>query len=269
MLKKYFQIITLLTIAMGFGIAHAGGVDDYLLRENEAKLANAQSTSTVDVNSRTGQVVHGPYQTTHQAFSEALAAANVAGAQHFNQPDREQIDNETICGDMGQPWFNKLSNPIAPYGGGDPNMKRDSCIGNCNACLGACADREDVRLPAGSRVDRAILGNAVYIYYGLVCLPHQILWRAITWKYQKSWNCMEDICAQTNATTFWICRKEPRFGLEVTGLLCSESCNIEKRRLAMLGGCLDPGVCCGGFLVREDRGEFQPASPALDRPTMN
>ena len=44
-------------------------------------------------------------------------------------------------------------------------MKRDSCIGNCNACLGACADREDVRLPAGSRVDRAILGNAVYILW--------------------------------------------------------------------------------------------------------
>ncbi len=175
---------------------------------------------------------------------------NLAGARHAIKDDSSDITEESIWGGWVPPKC-ICAEPIRPPVCHNPDQERGDCIGVCNSCLGACADREDVSLPSGARVDRSCVGNGTYIAYGLFCMPVQIVWRLLTWPLQSSWNCCEDVCAELNACTIMFCKKEPRFGLEVTGLCFSESCNIECKRASLAGSCYCPP--CGGHKVREDR----------------
>ena len=184
---------------------------------------------------------------THETVQTGF---NLVGAKHVAKPDSSDVTEETIWGGWIPPKC-ICSEPIRPPLCHNPDQERDDCIGVMNSCFGACGDREDVKLPSGSRVDRSCFGNAFYIAYGLGCMPVQIGWRILSWPLQGSWNCCEDVCAELNACTIMFCRKEPRFGLEVTGLCCSESCNIECKRASYLGSCYCPP--CGGHKVREDR----------------
>ncbi len=154
----------------------------------------------------------------------------------------------------------RFSSPIRPPLCHNPKLERDDCVGNVNACFGACADREDVDVRKPILSDRSCVGNGCYILYGLTCMPVQITWRVLTWPLQRSWNCFEDICAELNATTLRLGKMEPRFDLEVTGFCCSKSCNIEKIR-SRRGLCECPPF--GGFIVREDKG-YQEQTPLLN-----